>query len=165
MLEADGLVENPAGRRARVTTFDQDDLWEIFEMRRILEGAAAELAAGRMDWRQLAPLREESRRLEESAESEDWTERWSEFDERFHAAIAEHCGNGRLTSDIGRYRLIHRGFNRVSTDYRSLQSALAEHLSILAALEARDGAAARVAMEAHIVTWQRYFVERFASSA
>ena len=163
MLAADGLVENPAGRRAQVASFTKDDLWEIFEMRRILEGPAAEAAAGRMDGRQLEPLRREAEALTRAGDSEDWTARWSEFDERFHAAIAENCGNERLARDIYRYRLIHRGFNRISTDYASLQRALAEHLEILEGLEARDGAAARAAMERHIANWQGYFVEHFPS--
>ena len=161
MLTADGLVENPAGRRAQVANFTRDDLWEIFEMRRILEGPAAELAAGRMDGRQLAPLREASDALAAADESEDWMKRWSDFDEQFHAVIAASCGNTRLQRDIDRYRLVHRGFNRIGTDYQSLQGAHAEHVEILAALEERDGKAARAAMEKHITHWQRYFVERF----
>lgn len=161
MLSADGLVENPAGRRAQVARFTCDDLWEIFEMRRILEGPAAQLAAGRMDGRQLAPLRAESDLLARTEEADGWMRRWSDFDEHFHAAVAAGCGNGRLRRDIGRYRLVHRGFNRIATDYASLQSAHAEHVEILNALEAGDGRAARAAMECHIAHWQRYFVERF----
>ncbi len=161
MLTADGLVENPAGRRAQVAEFTRDDLWEIFEMRRILEGPAAELAAGRLDGRQLAPLRAQSDDLAKRDECDDWTEQWSNFDEHFHSTIASGCGNSRLQRDINRYRLIHRGFNRISTDYQSLQKAHAEHIEILDALEARDGAKARGAMERHIANWQGYFVDRF----
>lgn len=161
MLTSDGLVENPAGRRAQVANFTRDDLWEIFEMRRILEGPAVEMAAGRMDGRQLRPLRAESDALARGEESEDWMRRWSDFDERFHAAIASSCGNSRLQRDIDRYRLVHRGFNRIGTDYQSLQRAHAEHVIILEALEARKGATARAAMEDHIARWQHYFVERF----
>lgn len=64
-------------------------------------------------------------------------------------------------NDIARYRLLHRGFNRVSTDYDSLQRALAEHVKILSAIESRDGRLARKEMEAHIGYWQVYFVEKF----
>ena len=163
MLEADGLVENPAGRRAQVASFTKDDLWEIFEMRRVLEGPAAEMAAGRMDSRQLAPLRAEAEALAKAGLTErEWTDRWSEFDEEFHTLIASSCGNERLMNDIFRYRLIHKGFNRMKTDYASLQGALAEHVEILEALEAHDGAAARAAMEKHITNWQSYFVQSYA---
>jgi DNA-binding GntR family transcriptional regulator len=161
MLTADGLVESPPGRRAQVADFTKDDLWEIFEMRRLLEGAAAGLAAGRMDGRQLAPLRAEARALTKTKNPTEWTKLWSDFDEHFHEAIAAACGNKRLQRDIDRYRLIHRGFNRISTDYHSLQSAFHEHMEILESLERRDGEAARAAMEKHISNWQRYFVKYF----
>jgi DNA-binding GntR family transcriptional regulator len=161
MLEIDGLVVNQVGRRAQVAEFTRDDLWEIFEMRALLESRAAELAAGRMDERQLGPLRSLADSLAAREEFEEWIAHWTEFDERFHGEIAAACGNRRLAQDIRRYRLIHRGFNHVSTDYNSLQSALEEHVEILDALSARDPSAARAAMERHIKNWQRYFVERF----
>lgn len=56
-LAKDGLVVREGWRRARVAAFSADDIYEIFELRRYLEGPAAELAAGRMDGRRLAPLR------------------------------------------------------------------------------------------------------------
>lgn len=161
MLAGDGLVEIQPGRRARVAQFGRDDLWEIFEMRKLLEGLAAELAAGRMDQRQFGPLRRMVVELEDETAIEDWTRRWSDFDEAFHRTIAESSGNRRLAKDISRYHLLHRGFNRVSTDFDSLQQALAEHLLILSALEARDGQAARAAMESHIGYWQLFFAEKF----
>lgn len=162
MLASDGLVEQQSGRRARVTQFGRDDLWEIFEIRRLLEGPAAEMAAGRMDQRQLGPLRRAAEELADQSESPDWTRRWSNFDDDFHRQIAECSGNRRLAEDIARYHLLHRGFNRVSTDFESLQTALAEHFEILEALESRDGAAASKAMEKHIARWQIYFTEKFA---
>lgn len=161
MLANDGLVEIQPGRRARVAQFGADDLWEIFELRKLLEGYAAELAAGRMDQRQFKPLRAAADALTHKKKSYDWTRQWSDFDEMFHQTIAESSGNRRLAEDIARYRLLHRGFNRVSTDYDVLQQALAEHVEILDALEARDGQRSRAAMEAHIGHWQVYFSEKF----
>ncbi|MFT5525346.1 MAG: DNA-binding GntR family transcriptional regulator [Pirellulaceae bacterium] len=159
MLAGDGLVEIQPGRRARVSKFGRDDVWEVFEMRKYLEGLAAELAAGRMDERQFRPLRSAAEDLKQ--QSVDWTLKWSAFDEQFHQVIAESSGNRRLADDIARYRLLHRGFNRVSADYESLQQALQEHLEILAALETHDSQRARAAMSAHIGNWQVYFVEKF----
>lgn len=161
MLAKDGLVEIQTGKRARVACFGANDLWEIFELRKLLEGYAAELAAGRMDQRQFLPLRAASNQLKNKRKSPDWTHQWSDFDEMFHQMIAESSGNFRLAKDIARYRLLHRGFNRVNTDYEVLQQALREHIEILDALEARDGSRARAAMEAHIGYWQIYFSEKF----
>lgn len=161
MLAGDGLVELQSGRRARVARFGRDDLWEIFEIRKLLEGPAAEMAAGRIDQRQLGPLQQMAEGLATGPELPDWTRRWSDFDEQFHREIALCSGNRRLAEDIARYQLLHRGFNRVGTDFDSLQQALAEHIEILNALESRDGVGARRAMEKHIGNWQVYFSEKF----
>jgi DNA-binding GntR family transcriptional regulator len=160
-LAKDGLVEQEKRRRARVARFTRDDIYEIFELRKYLEGPAAELAAGRMDDRQLGPLRAMAEQLAAHPEAVDWTVRWADFDEQFHRAIAEASGNKRLAQDVSRYRLLHRGFNKLSTDTDSLKQALAEHLEILAALEARDGPRARDAMVRHISTWQAHFMRTF----
>lgn len=160
-LAKDGVVEQSTGRRARVASFTRDDLFEIFELRKCLEGPAAELAAGRMDQRQLGPLRAMADELAADPDRVDWTERWTDFDEAFHHTIAEASGNRRLAQDIDRYRLLHRGFNRMSTEVKSLQRALKEHYDILTALDARDGVRAREAMVNHISAWQTYFVEHF----
>ncbi len=160
-LAKDGLVEHETGRRARVANFTRDDVYEIFELRKFLEGPAAELAAKRMDARQLAPLRATADDLNRNKTAVNWTARWTDFDEAFHVAIAESSGNRRLAQEIERYRLVHRGFNKISTDAKSLRQALAEHYIILEALEAHDGAAARKAMTDHIAAWQDYFIRTF----
>jgi DNA-binding GntR family transcriptional regulator len=160
-LAKDGLVVREGRRRARVANFSADDVYEIFELRKYLEGPAAELAAGRMDRRHCAPLRTAADALAAlPPDAPSWTAAWAEFDELFHRTIADASGNRRLAADINRYRLLHKGFNRISTDPTSLQPAMAEHLAILDAIEARDGALARERMVAHIGTWQEFFLRR-----
>ena len=161
VLALDGFVTQERNRRARVASFSADDLFEVFEMRKLLEGHAAELAAGRMDSRQLAPLCATAVLLHEGLNARDWNQRWTNFDAEFHHAIAVASGNGRLCTDIHRYRLLHRGINRCSTDAKSLRRALAEHEGILAALAARDPVEARARMVAHINAWQQFFTARF----
>ncbi len=161
LLAIDGFVAQERNRRARVASFSADDLFEVFEMRKLLEGQAAELAAGRMDSRHLAPLRAATTAMREGLKTRDWNKRWTDFDAEFHRAIAEASGNSRLCADILRYRLLHRGINRFSTDAKSLRSALVEHEAILDALEAHDRIAARDRMVAHINAWQQFFAANF----
>ncbi len=160
-LARDGLVEQSANRKARVARFTRDDVYEVLEMRRILEPAAAQRAAERMDGGALETLRATAAALGASAEDADWSARWIDFDEEFHATIARASGLPRLAEDIGRYRLLHRGLNLTFTEPESLQQALAEHVEILDALEAQSAREAREAMDAHIAAWQQYFVEHF----
>jgi DNA-binding GntR family transcriptional regulator len=160
-LAKDGLVVQEGRRRARVADFSSDDVYEVFEMRKYLEGPAAELAAGRIDRRHCAPLRAAAAALAVLPQTApEWPAVWADFDELFHRTIADASGNRRLAADIGRYRLLHKGINRLSTDASSLQSAMAEHLGILDAIEARDGRLARERMVAHIGAWQDFFLRR-----
>ena len=157
-LAKDGLVQRERNCRARVAGISTDDVFEIFEMRKFLEGPAAELAAGRLDARQLAPLKGAAQALQAKARGKNWTSQWADFDDLFHTTIAHGSGNRRLAQDIGRYRLLHKGFHRAATEADSLQQAMLEHLGILSALEVKDGKLARKRMVAHITTWQEYFL-------
>jgi DNA-binding GntR family transcriptional regulator len=161
-LAKDGLVVTQRNRRATVVGFSPDDVFEIFEMRKFLEGPAANLAAGRMDTRNLTPLREAASALAASPRAADWVERWAAFDEQFHSAVAESSGNRRLARDIARYRLLHRGLNTIETDPATLRAALDEHVAILDALEDRDGPRAGRLMVEHIAAWQQHFIRHWS---
>jgi DNA-binding GntR family transcriptional regulator len=160
-LAKDGLVEQRAGRRAIIAMFSKEDLFDIFEMRKLLEAAAARRAAQRMDRATLARLRAQGEELKNNREPSDWVTRWADFDEEFHDAIAKASGSPRLWQDVARYRLLHRGFNKLVTTMDGLQQALDEHFRILDALEKRDPEAASQAMVEHIQEWQAYFVNHF----
>lgn len=164
-LAKDGLVVRQRNCRARVAGLTSDDVFEVFEMRKLLEGPAAELAAARMDARQLLPLQAFAAELRTAPRGRAWTARWAEFDDQFHSTIATASGNRRLAQDIHRYRLLHKGFNRMATEPSGLQQALAEHLSILEALAARDGRLARERMVAHIGAWQTHFIQHLPQAA
>src|SRR5205807_3149592 len=106
-------------------------------------------------------LRAIGEELQANADSGDWLTRWADFDEDFHDAIAKAAGSTRLWQDIVRYRLLHRGFNKLATNVEVLQDALAEHFQILDALERRDPEGAAKTMIEHIQEWQAYFVNHF----
>lgn len=149
-LTADGLVEHLANRCDRVARFDRDGVREIYEMRILLEGAAAERSARRMDREVLATFRAEADALALPSSGRNWAARAIDFDIRFHAALAAAAGNERLRAEIVKYRHLVRAFCRMSGGPENLRQALEEHRAILTALEARDGAAARRAMTVHV---------------
>jgi DNA-binding GntR family transcriptional regulator len=160
-LAKDGLVEQRAGRRAIITTFTKEDVHDIYEMRKLLEGESARRAATRIDRSTIATLRGMGDELRSSADQTDYLTRWADFDEEFHNAIAKASGSVRLCQDIDRYRLLHRGFNKLATNVDVLQDALREHFQILDALENRDADGAARLMVDHIQEWQAYFVNHF----
>lgn len=149
-LVADGLVKACGRRRLCVAALSHDEVREVYAMRRLLEGAAAERAAPRIADEVLAGLRRTADALFADTRAVDWTARALQYDLAFHDAIAAACDNGRLRDDIARYRLLVRGLCRMTGTLDNLHAALVEHAAILDALEARDGRAAREAMAAHI---------------
>lgn len=150
-LAADGLVEDLASRQARVAKFTRQDLADIYEVRRILEPAAAELAAARIADEQLAALRTAADELIAAESKRDWPSRAIDFDLHFHDVVAAAAGNERLRREIVMYRRLVRAFCRATGTRDNLRQAFAEHQRILAALVARDAQAARIAMDEHIV--------------
>jgi len=157
-LAKDGLVEQRAGRRAIIASFSKEDLFDIFEIRKLLEGESSRRAAARIDSATISRLRKQGEDLRGDPKNANYLTRWADFDEAFHDAIAEASGSSRLWQDIVRYRLLHRGFNKLATTVESLQDALHEHFQILDALEKNDGETASRLMIAHIQEWQAYFV-------
>ncbi len=160
-LAKDGLIDQSPGRRAVIATFSKDDVYDIFEMRKLLEAEACRRAATGLDRTNLQRLREAADDLAANKDNQEWVSRWTDFDEDFHDTIAKASGSPRLWQDIVRYRLLHRGFNMLTTTVDCLQQALKEHMDILDALEQRDPEAAAQAMVAHIQEWQAYFVNHF----
>jgi len=161
-LVADGLVLQAANRRPVIAAFSGTDAHDIFEIRRILEGEAAYKAAQQIDRMTLRRLQQAADKFAKMRNDKRKVDAWVKLDDEFHRTIAGASGSPRLEQDILRYRQLHRVFNRTHTDPSILAMALDEHQEILEALAQRSSAAAKEAMQRHIVEWQRFFVRRFS---
>jgi DNA-binding GntR family transcriptional regulator len=157
-LVKDGLISQSANRRPVVVSFGSDDIFDVYEMRRILETEAAAKAAQRIDLPTLNQLERELHTFRDDFDQPAAIERWVGLDDRFHSTIAAASGSHRLAADITRYRRLHRVFNRSHTQAAVLTQAIQEHQGILDALRSRDIGAAREAMGKHLQEWQRFFV-------
>jgi len=150
LLAHDGVAEQLNHRRARVAKFSHQELADIYEVRKVLESAAAGKAARNIDAGTLKEIAKEARQLNRSRGDVDWAARALEFDIRFHDTLAAACGNERMQKEVAHYRLLVRAFCRATSDEATLLTALEEHMVILEALNSRKPAAARQAMAAHI---------------
>lgn len=136
---------------------------ELYEVRRILEAAAAALAAARIDE---AGKRELLRRLDGMTEA-DGVDDLVEADVAFHAEIAKAAGNAVLTSLLAslstrtmRVRL-WRG-RRVDN---ALDVTRDEHRRIYEAIAGEDPELARAAATAHIASGERWLRAQVAAGA
>ena len=127
---------------------------ELYEVRRILEAAAAALAAGRIDAQEKVDLGQSLERMRAAQSVEELVE----ADVAFHALIAKAAGNTVLTSLLAslstrtmRIRLWH---GRAADD--ALEETREEHRRIYEALIAGDPELARATATAHIASGERW---------
>ena len=169
-LIKDGLVKQDPNCRPVVMGVESKDIVEIFEMRILLEGETAYRAATRMRAKTLQKLKRLHDKTAAPKPRKEWLKGWADYDAEFHRAIAKASGSQRLTHDVSRYRLLHRGvnlfgFNEEEAPLETLQTAVDEHAQILDAIEHGKGRAARNAMQSHLRRWQKFFAKLFEDRA
>jgi DNA-binding GntR family transcriptional regulator len=92
-LEQEGLVETTSFKGAMVTGYSRQDLIEIYELRELLENAAARAAAESMpdaDRDRLRRICRESRKLKKGNDAAGLAALISEFPGRIEASVDEH---------------------------------------------------------------------------
>lgn len=155
-LQNRGLVTLIGGRGAFVRTFTLDEVRQLYEVREALEGTAARAAAGHIDPSELD-------RFESAFEgflgranggSSEGVRRVSTA---FHEAIICECQNPlleRVVADIRSQIHLSRKLSYRYASHTQILRGVKEHLAILRALRAGNGALAEQRMRAHIAAWR-----------
>lgn len=150
VLAAERLVELSPNRGASVVALSRSDLAQLFELMGALEGLAGQLAAQRRTDAELAEIRALHFEMLAAHARHDLPA-YYELNRRIHFAISRCARNDALveTYDSLNTRIqslrFRSNFNRDKWD-----QAVREHQRMLEALEARDGAALRELLEAHL---------------
>ncbi|OHX01756.1 GntR family transcriptional regulator [Micromonospora sp. WMMB235] len=153
-LHAEGLVDWEANRGATVPAWREQDLEEIFELRALLEGYGAELAATRITPEEIVRLRELCAEMEGYAAGQrrDRADRIAVCNAQFHEIILGAGRNRRLSALLGavvQTPLVNRTFRRY--DEAAMARSMSHHRELIDAFEARDRAWAGSVMRAHIL--------------
>lgn len=151
-LEADGLVEHSPRRGASIRRLDHAEVSELYDMRTVLEGAAAEFAARAASDVELAELSAIHEEMVRTADPRDL----SRLNQQFHGALLDAARNRYLVKSVAAIHkaLLILGRSTMQETGRAEQ-AIAEHGQLLQALQARDPVAAGTAMRAHIAAAHR----------
>ena len=155
MLEAEGLVEITPNRGATVCSFSIEDVWDIYDLRAVLEGHAARRAAGRIERRELERLRELAREMEglpgQFDDHEEEIRALVALNQEFHGTIVEASRNRRLERLINRtveIPLMFKAFYWYTLHERTISNHY--HRQILEALENGDADRAEIIMREHV---------------
>jgi DNA-binding GntR family transcriptional regulator len=162
-LDADGLVRVLPNRGAVVKHFADSELDELYEIRALLEGYAAQRAAqGRRP-----EAIERLRTLSEAMEAEWGGGKNPNFGEisrlnlEFHRVVQEAAGSQQLRSILSGVilvPLIQHTFSHYTLD--EVRRSLAQHQELIDAIAAGDGRWADAVMRSHILA-ARFSLQRF----
>ncbi|WP_146344327.1 GntR family transcriptional regulator [Phaeobacter marinintestinus] len=161
-LEADGLVIHVPRQGATIRRLDYAEVMELYEMRAVLEGTAARLAARAASDIEIAELVAINRDLA-AAETPEEAFRLNRV---FHAALLDAAKNRFLRksmSGLQKALMILGPTTLAETD--RFDNAVQEHNAILDALQNRDGREAEHQMGAHIEASQRVRIRSLRSTA
>jgi GntR family transcriptional regulator, transcriptional repressor for pyruvate dehydrogenase complex len=158
-LEPDLLLGGPT--RFAAPLLRGRTVLELFEVRRLLEPAAAALAAQRLGEEDRAALERELHRMHEAGDS---VEELVEADAAFHDVLARAAGNSVLRSLIQSLstRTVRARLWHGMADRDALELARAEHRRIYEALANGDADLARAATALHIASNEQWLREHLA---
>lgn len=146
-LEADGLVVHLPRQGASIRSLDYAEIAELYEMRAVLEGTAARLAARSASDMELAEL---SALNEEFAVAESGQSAY-ELNRQFHLMLLNAAKNRFLVKSTNALRktMLILGTSTL-TEHERAAAAAEEHQRVIDAVTARDGQRAEACMRQHI---------------
>lgn len=156
-LEAEGLVFKQANRGVTVSPFSAETFIEILNVRQLLEGESARLAAGNLSKAFIAQIRSSLAALDANPKP-TLQEIW-DVDDMLHGAIAEAAGNQLMASMIRDLRRRTHVFNAYRNHSRP-GFAIQDNAHLLDALESGDRDRAKDAMVEHIAAVKTAIIEK-----
>jgi DNA-binding GntR family transcriptional regulator len=164
-LQQEGLVDLLPHGGVRVVLLDLDEAVELYELREVLDGLAARLAASRIEAGRLATCERALERMGRSLERPNGSQ-WFAAHVLFHEEIVRAAGNRRLQRLQPVVRLSIRHFHPLllRTERRP-ETAHREHRRILDAIAAHDAEAAEREARAHIVNAREIVLKQLTQGA
>jgi DNA-binding GntR family transcriptional regulator len=170
MLEAEGLVEIQPNRGAMVCSFGVEEVWDIYDLRAVLEGHAARRAADRIQEEELERLRTLADEMEgmagRFADHGEEIRRLVVANQEFHGTIVQASRNARLQKMIRRtveVPLMFKAFFWYTSRERTISNHY--HRQILHALEQGDAERAEIVMREHVYEGRDFVIQALKEEA
>lgn len=153
-LAGEGLVFIRPRRGIYVANLNLTDLQQIFELRQVLEGYAAALAAERATEADIAALDAALKPLDRD-DGQPGSQAYIEIDSAFHRALARSAHNTYLEDNLARMynlnlRLWYFSLNRIGP----MREAIEQHRAVVAAIKCHDIHIAEAAVRKHVRDFQ-----------
>jgi DNA-binding GntR family transcriptional regulator len=160
-LSQEQLVQVVPRQGCVIAPVTLNDVRELFGLRVIIEPAAARLAAGRLDDRQLRHL-DQLCASRFRVHDHQGIEAFRRHNTAFHLAVARGSGNGRLVEMIA--SVLHRmervlNLPYLAKVYNRYEDAYRDHRLLLDALRAGDARRAEQTMFDHIAPTEKVIID------
>ncbi len=153
-LAAEGLVIIAPRRGMFVADISITDLAKIFEVRLVLEGFCARLAAERITPEQIKAMEETLDGLD--LRSQAGPSGLMGVDERFHQLLYEAANNEFLSDSLNRlHALSMRLWHLVLSELGDVRPAIEQHRGIMDAVKRGEGELAETLLQQHVAGFQR----------
>lgn len=167
-VELGGMAKSGIKTASVVVAWTEHDLHEVFDLRAVLEGKVASLAAARATPDHIVELEGicdtmETEFADVSVERPERLERASDGNTRFHSALLDAIGSERLPvllSHLSNTPFVFRRYRWFSDE--EVRRSMGHHREIVSALKAQDADWAAVTMQAHILGSRANLLARLA---
>ena len=163
-LYQEQLVQTGDGQRYQVPPITLKDAYDLFELRLLLEPAAARRAAGKVDAEQIQRLAELCRAQYQPGNRES-AEAFLRANREFHVTVARASGNALMAEVIANLLDREERLNHLAHMLHDRNdAAYHEHQELIDALIAEDGERAEKVMADGVADARRFVLEALMSS-
>jgi DNA-binding GntR family transcriptional regulator len=149
-MEKEGFVCITPGSGTHVTELSIEDIAHIYDILIVLEGTASRLACNQISEEQLGKLEEYNFHFEKSLKNHN-VDLLFELNDRFHWLITSETSNSYLMDMRSNFRALVNRITRIFLYVPGqMETTIAEHRQIIAALRARNPALAEFVMREHL---------------
>jgi DNA-binding GntR family transcriptional regulator len=145
-LESEGFLTIMPRKGAVVSSIEEKDIRDFYEIKGVLEGYAARQAVARMTAKDIAHLEQINKEIKLCAARQD-VSGMNRAHNAFHDLILEACGNRKIQQVVGNLVRQFQRFRFYVASLVHVEDILREHADIVAAIRSGDGERAELCMK------------------
>jgi DNA-binding GntR family transcriptional regulator len=164
-LQAEGLIRSVAHKGPSVASVDAEEAKEIYHVRRVLEGLAAQEFARKASDQEVKDLREQLLALKRTG-AETSLRSLLVAKAGFYSVLFQGCGNRvirQILTQLSNRMVLYKRLS-LSVEGR-FATAIDELESVVEAIEARDPERAKVLCEVHVINAERNVLQKLFDEA
>lgn len=141
-LESEGLISVVPRKGAIVVSISPQDISNFYELKMILEGHAARLAAKILTENDLAKMETVNRQIEAASVKKKDLGRVLDLHDEFHEIFLRACGNDKLHAIVQNLVMQFQQFRILLAMPERIQGSIRQHAEIIEAFRRKDAARA-----------------------